>query len=57
MSIAFDAATENELEEDKADEEVVEDGQEDIMLTMLLKGAIGSSATFLLGVRTCFRRF
>lgn len=57
MSIAFDAATENELEEDKADEEVVEDGQEDIMLTTLLEGAIGSAATFLLGVRTCFRRF
>ena len=68
VAIAFDeqgnmadAAKENELEEDEADEfdqssneEVSENGRENTRCPTLLQGEIGSSATFLLGARTRF---
>ena len=70
VAIAFDeqgntadAAKENELEEDEADEfdqssdkEVSEDGQEKARCPTLLQGEIRSSATILLGARTRFGR-
>ena len=70
VAIAFDeqgntadAAKENELEEDEADEfdqssdeEVSEDGREKTRCPTLLQEEIGSSATFLLGARTRFGR-
>ena len=65
VAIAFDeqgntadAAKENELEEDEADEfdQSSDEKRENSRCPTSLRGEIGSSATFLLGARTRFGR-